>query len=133
MQQEKYRKVRICPVTGCGCLSRSELSTLRSEERRGVLLAAAKPAPRTKYIPQVHLQQNLLDKAETSKQPSMLTGQRATRSLEARPNHNTVSVEGQSIAPLTLTSPNPSRLESPSSPCNPSECRWVSTVDHPDH
>ena len=60
--REKYRKVKICPVTGCGAKMQRKLANhievkypdIRRKERLD-LLAAAKPAPRTKYIPQAHL------------------------------------------------------------------------------
>ena len=59
---DNYRKVKICPVTGCGAKPQRKLANhiavkypdIRRKERLE-LLAAAKPVPRTKYIPQEHL------------------------------------------------------------------------------
>ena len=123
--REKYRKVKICPVSGCGAKPQRKLANhiavkhpnIKRKERLE-LLAAAKPAPRTKYIPQVHLQQKL---NFTRQRPANTHADRtaSTRSLEAGQNYK-VSVEESTtdtscnLSQLVSSSPSPLDSQPPS-------------------
>ena len=124
--RKKYRKVKICPVSRCGAKPQRELANhiaikhpdIKRKERLE-LLVAVNLAPRTKYKPQVHLQQKL---NFTRQRPANTHADRtaSTRSLEAGQNCK-VSVEesttdtSHNLSQLVSSSPSSLDSQPPSS------------------